>query len=314
PATGNYVSTYTYNAQANNFGPPANTIARTDPITGQVTFIGPLDVAILQINAENARHVATEARLLQGQQDNLALAYKQLEAQNVQVAQQYALESQKLNAMVAEGALDRASAEAINASNRASAERIAGMNNETQMKIANMQEKLERLGMSLNAAQASGYIPASLAKELGIPAGPTLESQKVAWGRFMDAMTTFVQNPRNIVGYMSLVHGMSPEGDINKPIPFLAGLSGQLQNVPSPNIGANQAAISQNAREFAAVQAEGIPPLFTNEQLNPQALGPMGGTGLLSQLNRPQQQASPFGGRFTDFINRLRTQYATGSV
>ena len=145
-------------------------------------------------------------------------------------------------------------------------------------KLAAMQERMGKLRAGLDASIATGYIPSGLAKELGIAGGPTLEAQDVAWKRFMDAYQ-IASNPRNLPGYLNLIEGVDPGSAAAQAAgavpPFLAALA--AGKVPTqPLTSGREQAISQNARTFTAGLLEKIPPMFTNEQLNPQAFAPVG--------------------------------------
>ena len=185
--------------------------------------------------------------------DRMALAREQL-----------ASEAGANAARIGESAADRAQRSADNAANR-----------ELQRALAEMEKETRTLAIMLDAAQASGYIPQGLASKLGMKPGPTLQMQQFAWTRFMDAMK-MASNPRDIVSSLFLQHGIQPsEG---APIPFLQALA-TGQPLPETNIGANQAAIGQAAREFTARQLGAMPSLVQGEAINPEAFAPIGGAG-----------------------------------
>lgn len=271
-------------------GSPVKTLAGKSYNT-----MNPGDLLLYQLDLSNAQEIAKIELARQGQVQEMTMFSQKLAADEKARMDEVALMREQMAQSASEGAANRAMAMQTTQMEIANRLAIAQMDRDTRLEIAHIQENLEKLGFALNASISTGYIPGALANQLGIKPGPTLEAQDLAWKRFMEAMSTFASNPRNIVGYLSLTHGISPSGDINAPVPFLAALSGQQENVPQTNIGANQEAISTNAREFAASQAAAIPPMFTDEQLNPAALQPIAGVGLnaqLAQQTRPNQQIS----------------------
>lgn len=199
--------------------------------------------------------------------------------------EQMARDDARLQAQLAESGADRASRERMHAESLAN-----------QRQLAEMEDKTRRLSISLQAAVDSGFIPESLAKQLGIQGGPTLEGQKFAWDRFMQALDK-ASKPTHLPSFLMLQHGV--QYDANKPIPFLDALA-NAQKLPVSQISGNQEAISSTARNWMADQLEAMPPTFQNERINPNAIAPVAGGNPINQLtgnfNWINQLRKPFGG------------------
>lgn len=254
-------------APAASVAAPVSGAIGTTGTSGQGWMVTEAQLQIAALAQQDKQFTAEQARLAQQHADQMALAREQLAAEERQsqaeIAARRDLTAMEIAARREEGEANRA----------------------LQRWLFEQEKQLRTMGMALEAATASGYIPQALADQLGIQAGPTLEAQQVAWARFMDAMN-LAANPRNLPAYFYLQQGIQPPAGVQTgeaPVPFIQALATD-QGLPVSNIGANMGAISQAAREFTAQQLAAMPPLFQEESLNPQALASIGGTSQQTQF------------------------------